>query len=58
MWSSRRRRPLGEPVIQSKIARSGDIPSMQLSLMLKALEAKGMIRRTRNLSDVRAKSVN
>lgn len=47
----------GEPVTQSKIARSGDIPPMQLSLMLKALEAKGMIRRRPSETDVRAKSV-
>jgi len=52
-WQGR----FGEPVIQSKIARSGDIQPMQLSLMLKALEAKGMIKRARSLSDVRAKSV-
>jgi DNA-binding MarR family transcriptional regulator len=52
-WQGR----LGEAVIQSKIARSGDMPPMQLSLMLKALEAKGMIRRAQSSTDVRAKSV-
>jgi DNA-binding MarR family transcriptional regulator len=47
----------GEQVIQSTLARSGDMHPMQLSLMLKALEAKGLILRKQNPSDVRAKCI-
>ncbi len=47
----------GEPVTQSEIARLGDIHPMQVSHMLKALESKRMIARTRSSSDVRAKRV-
>lgn len=45
----------GEPVTQSEVATNGDIHPMQVSLMLKALEKKGLILRSRNQADVRAK---
>ncbi|MFI9388152.1 MarR family winged helix-turn-helix transcriptional regulator [Kutzneria sp. NPDC052558] len=45
----------GEPVAQATLAEHGDIQPMQLSHMLKALEAKGFVRRTTNPADVRAK---
>jgi DNA-binding MarR family transcriptional regulator len=45
----------GEPVTQSEVATSGDIHPMQVSLMLKALEKKELILRSRNQADVRAK---
>ena len=35
----------GYPVVQAEIARFGEIHPMQVSLVLKALERKGMIRR-------------
>jgi DNA-binding MarR family transcriptional regulator len=47
----------GEATTQAELARSGDIHRMQLSLMLKALEAKGMIKRVPSPSDIRAKCV-
>ena len=47
----------GEPVTQSTLSRAGDIHQMQVSHMLKALEAKGMITRVRSPADVRAKLV-
>ena len=47
----------GEAVPQSALARAGDIHPMQLSLMLKALENKGLVTRARSPQDVRAKSV-
>lgn len=47
----------GEATTQAELARSGDIHRMQLSLMLKALEAKGMVKRVPSPSDIRAKCV-
>ena len=47
----------GEPIRQEEIARSGVIHPMQVSLMLKTLEQKGMVTRRSNLSNVRAKVV-
>ena len=45
------------PVTQADVARFGDIHPMQVSLLLKALEAKGMVDRERNPSDTRAKRI-
>lgn len=47
----------GEPVTQVELARAGDIGTMQISHMMKALESKGWVRRARSASDVRAKNV-
>lgn len=47
----------GEPVPQSRLADHGDIQPMQLSHMLKALAAKGFVRRDTSPADVRAKLV-
>ena len=47
----------GAPVTQIELARGGDIAPMQVSHMMKALEAKGWISRPRSISDVRAKNV-
>jgi DNA-binding MarR family transcriptional regulator len=47
----------GEPVTQVELARAGDIGTMQVSHMMKALESKGWVRRLRSASDVRAKTV-
>ncbi|SEU36032.1 MarR family winged helix-turn-helix transcriptional regulator [Stigmatella erecta] len=47
----------GEAVTQAGISRSGDIHPMQVSQVLKTLEAKGMVARRRNPSDIRAKHV-
>lgn len=47
----------GEPTTQSDLARFGDIQPMQVSLMLKALEEKGLIQRSRSEADVRTKLV-
>lgn len=47
----------GEPATQAELARRADIHPMQVSLMLKALEAKRMIARERSASDPRAKHV-
>ena len=47
----------GEPVTQVELARAGDIGTMQVSHMMKALESKGWVRRARSASDVRAKNV-
>ncbi|BAU88766.1 predicted protein [Methylorubrum populi] len=47
----------GEAVTQTDLARFGDIHPMQVSLLLKALEAKGMVRRSRHASDTRAKLI-
>ena len=47
----------GEAVTQSDLARFGDIQKMQVSLMLKTLESKGMVSRARSASDIRAKRV-
>ena len=48
---------LGEAVTQTELARFGDIQPMQVSLMLKTLESKGLIVRSRSKSDVRAKRI-
>lgn len=45
----------GDPVTQSAVAANGAMHPMQVSLMLKALEKKGLILRSRNQADVRAK---
>jgi DNA-binding MarR family transcriptional regulator len=42
---------------QSELARFGEIHPMQVSLMLKALEEKGMITRPPSVSNVRAKRI-
>ncbi|WP_092047392.1 MarR family winged helix-turn-helix transcriptional regulator [Methylobacterium pseudosasicola] len=47
----------GEAVTQVTLARFGDIHPMQVSQVLKALEAKGLIARPRSAADTRAKSV-
>lgn len=47
----------GEAATQSALAKTSDIHQMQVSHMLKALEAKGMIIRTRDPLDVRAKRI-
>jgi DNA-binding MarR family transcriptional regulator len=47
----------GDAVTQSELAKAGDIGLMQVSHMMKALEAKGWISRIRSTSDVRAKNV-
>ena len=47
----------GEKVPQAEIARFCDIHPMQVSLMLKALESKGLIIRERDPAHVRAKRV-
>lgn len=52
-WLSR----TGEEVTQADISRFGDVQPMQVSHMLKTLEIKGSITRTRSTSDVRAKRV-
>ena len=44
----------GQPVTQSEVAKQGDMHPMQVSLMLKALEKKQIIARTRSDQDVRA----
>lgn len=46
-----------ERVTQSDLARFGDIHPMQVSLLLKALEGKGMVARITDASDTRAKRV-
>ncbi len=52
-WLSR----TGEPVVQAELARRSEIHPMQISLMLKALEAKGLVARPRSASDTRTKQV-
>ena len=47
----------GEAIPQSELSRAGDIHPMQISLMLKALEAKRLIARPRSQGDTRAKTV-
>jgi DNA-binding MarR family transcriptional regulator len=47
----------GEPVTQVDLARAGDIGTMQVSQMMKALESKGWVKRVRSPSDFRAKNV-
>lgn len=44
----------GEPATQAELARRADIHPMQISLMLKALEAKEMVSRQRATEDTRA----
>jgi DNA-binding MarR family transcriptional regulator len=44
-------------VQQSDLVRLGDIQPMQVSHMLKALESKGFVTRSRSADDVRAKHV-
>ena len=45
----------GEPVTQVTLARFGDIHPMQVSQVLKTLEAKGLVARRRSVADTRAK---
>lgn len=47
----------GEPVTQVTLARFGDIHPMQVSQVLKALAAKGMVARPRSSADTRAKRI-
>jgi DNA-binding MarR family transcriptional regulator len=47
----------GEPTTQAAVASAAEMHPMQVSLMLKALEQKGMISRTRSQTDVRAKVI-
>jgi DNA-binding MarR family transcriptional regulator len=47
----------GEPATQAELARNADIHPMQISLMLKALEDKGMVARPRSAVDTRTKRV-
>ncbi len=47
----------GEPVTQITLARFGDIHPMQVSQVLKALGAKGMVARPRSTIDTRAKRI-
>ena len=46
------------PATQVELARQADIHPMQVSLMLKALEAKRMVVRARSSTDTRARSVD
>lgn len=46
------------PTTQVELARQADIHPMQVSLMLKALEAKRMITRSQSSADTRARSVD
>ena len=52
-WLSRE----GEPATQSELARFGDIHPMQVSHMLRALEAKTLISRSQNTRNSLAKNV-
>ncbi len=47
----------GEPPTQAMLARDAEIHPMQVSLMLKALETKALIERSRSADDPRAKRV-
>jgi DNA-binding MarR family transcriptional regulator len=47
----------GDPVTQISLARFGDIHPMQVSQVLKALEAKGFVARPRSTTDIRAKRI-
>jgi DNA-binding MarR family transcriptional regulator len=47
----------GEPVTQVTLARFGDIHPMQVSQVLKTLEAKGLVARRRSVADTRAKCI-
>ena len=48
----------GDPVNQAELARFGGIHPMQMSHMLKTLEAKKFISRQRSSADTRAKQVS
>jgi DNA-binding MarR family transcriptional regulator len=48
----------GEPATQADLARQADIHPMQISLMLKALEVKGMVSRQPSKSDTRTRLVS
>jgi DNA-binding MarR family transcriptional regulator len=52
-WSGRD----GHPVSQTEIGRAGDVQKMQVSHMMKALEQRGLITRSRNSADTRSHSV-
>ena len=47
----------GEPVTQAALAKAGDIHPMQVSLVLKPLEAKGLLTRAQDPIDIRAKRI-
>lgn len=47
----------GRPASQTEIAQAGDVQKMQVSHMMKALEKRGLITRSRNSADTRAHSV-
>lgn len=47
----------GEAVTQTDLSLFGDIQKMQVSHMLKTLESKGMVARSRSALDVRAKHI-
>lgn len=47
----------GEAATQAELARHAEIHAMQVSLMLKALEAKGLVTRPRSALDTRAKRI-
>jgi DNA-binding MarR family transcriptional regulator len=47
----------GKAVTQSELAQRADIHAMQVSLMLRALEGKGLVTRLRSTTDTRAKRV-
>ena len=47
----------GEAATQAELARFGGIQPMQVSHMLKTLEAKGLVARPRDPSDIRTKRV-
>ena len=47
----------GEAVTQAELARFGSVHPMQVSLMLKTLQSKGMVARMRSPADIRAKCV-
>jgi DNA-binding MarR family transcriptional regulator len=47
----------GRPVAQGQVASDSDIHPMQVSQMLKVLESKGLVERTRSPTDIRAKLV-
>ncbi len=47
----------GDPVTQSRLAQAGDVGAMQVSHMMGTLETKGLVRRSRSTTDVRAKNI-
>lgn len=47
----------GEAATQAELARFGGIQPMQVSLMLKTLERKGLVARVRDPADVRSKRI-